>query len=206
MKKIICYGDSNTSGYDPKQTNGLRYDENTRWTSLLQKNLGDEYEIINEGIPNRTGFVNNPDGFQFSAPKHFPKMISQTENFDILILSLGTNDLQFQYDISFGAIEKGLETLINLAQEKAKKIIIIPPVILDERILKGFFSYQFDETSIVKSRKIGRIFRHLANVYNCDYFDINKFTTPSDADGLHYDEASHKLIADKLTEFISNLE
>ena len=202
MKKIICYGDSNTFGYNPEQPKGFRYDENIRWTSLLQKNLGDEYEVVNEGMCDRTGFVNHPDGFMFSAPKHFPKMISQTEIFDILILALGTNDLQFQYDISFGAVEKGLETLINTAKEKAKEIIIIPPVVLDERILKGYFSYQFDEKSIVKSRKVGRIFRQLANVYNCKYFDINKFTTPSDADGLHYDENSHKLIADKLAEFI----
>ena len=53
MKKIICYGDSNTFGYNPKD--GSRFDENIRWTSLLQKNLGVEYEVINEGMCDRTG-------------------------------------------------------------------------------------------------------------------------------------------------------
>ena len=33
MKKIICYGDSNTFGYNPKD--GSRFDENIRWTSDL---------------------------------------------------------------------------------------------------------------------------------------------------------------------------
>lgn len=52
MKKIVCYGDSNTFGYNPK--NGFRFDKNIRWTSVLQKNLGKEFEIINEGMCDRT--------------------------------------------------------------------------------------------------------------------------------------------------------
>ena len=153
----------------------------------------------------RTGFVNNPKGFEFSAQRHFPKMLSKIDSIDILILAIGTNDLQFQYDISIGAIEKGLENLIKLAQTKAKNIIIIPPVVLSEKVLEGYFNFQFNETSIVKSRKVGRIYRQISNAYHCNYFDINKFTKPSDLDGLHYDKNSHKIIADKLTEFIKQM-
>ena len=200
MKKVICYGDSNTFGFNPKD--GSRFDENTMWTAILQKNLGTEYEVINEGVCDRTGFVNNPKGFLYSAQRHFPKMISKIDNIEILILAIGTNDLQFQYDISISRVEKGLKNLIKLANEKAKNIIIIPPVILNEKVLEGFFNYQFDDTSIVKSRKIGRIYRQIADTNHCNYFDINKFTTPSDLDGLHYDEKSHKIIADKLATFI----
>lgn len=203
MKKIICYGDSNTFGFNPKD--GSRFDENTRWTAILQKNTENEYEVINEGTCDRTGFVNNPKGFEFSAQRHFPKMLSKIDSIDILILAIGTNDLQFQYDISIGAIEKGLENLIKLAQPKAKNIIIIPPVVLSEKVIEGYFNFQFNETSIVKSRKIGRIYRQMTNAYHCNYFDINKFTTPSDLDGLHYYENSHKIIADKLTEFIKQM-
>ncbi len=202
MKKIICYGDSNTFGYNPQ--GGARFDENTRWTSILQKNLSVTYEIINEGACDRTGFVNNPKGFLYSAPKHFPKYITKQENIYILILWIGTNDLQFRYNISVGAVKKGLEYLIESAQSKVKNIIIIPPVILSEKVLEGGFNYQFDNTSIVKSKKIGRIYRQLANVYHCAYFDINKLTYPSELDGLHYNEDSHKLIAKNLVEFIKD--
>ncbi len=154
----------------------------------------------------RTGFVNNPKGFLYSAQKHFPKLISKSENIDILILWIGTNDLQFQYDISIGAIEKGFEKLINLAQTKAKSIIVIPSVILSDKILDGDFNIQFDKTSIIKSRKIGRIFRQIASANHCLFFDVNKITQPSDCDGLHYDENSHKLIGEKLAEFIKENE
>lgn len=201
MKKIICYGDSNTFGYNPKD--GSRFDENIRWTSLLQKNLGSEYVVINEGMCDRTGFVNNPKGELFSAPKHFPKFIKKSGHIDLLILWIGTNDLQFQYNISLSTIEQGLENLIKLAKTKAKKILIISPVILNENILKGAFNYQFDKTSIVKSREVGIVYKKIAEIYNCKLFDINTIVKPSDIDGLHYNSNSHRIIANNLSEFIT---
>ena len=203
MKKIICYGDSNTFGYNPKDS--ARFDEHTRWTSVLQKNLGAEYKVINEGVCDRTGFVENPKGFIFSAPKHFPDFISKSDNIDLLILWLGTNDLQFQYNISFSTIENGLKNLIKLAKTKAEKIILLPPVILDEKVLEGYFKFQFDKTSIIKSKKAVEIYRESASANHCGIFDINEFTKPSDFDGLHYDENSHKIIAQKLTNYIKNI-
>ena len=199
--KIICYGDSNTFGYNPKD--GSRYDENIRWTSILQKNLGKEHEVINEGMCDRTGFVDNPNGILFSGSKHFTEFISKSENVDYLILWIGTNDLMFRYNISLFTIEKGLDNLILLAQTTTKNIIIIPPVILTNQILKGCFSDRFDETSIMKSKEIRIIYKKLAEVHNCIYFDVNKYVHPSDFDGLHYDENSHKIIAEKLTQLFS---
>jgi len=203
MKKILCYGDSNTYGYNPADSS--RFDEETRWTALLQNNLADGYEVIEEGACDRTAFVDNDKGFLFSAQRHFPKLLAKTNSVDILVFALGTNDMQFKYDISFGAVERGLENLISSAKSKFKKIIIIPPVVLSDNVLSGFFNFQFDGTSIVKSKKIGKIYRHIARVYDCKIFDINKFAQPSDADGLHYDSAAHKLIADKLSELIRNI-
>ena len=43
---ILCFGDSNTWGYKPDKSG--RYDENIRWTGLLQKKLGSGYHIIEE--------------------------------------------------------------------------------------------------------------------------------------------------------------
>ena len=200
MKNILCYGDSNTYGYNTK--NMSRYDENTRWTAILQKDLGEEYKIINEGMPNRTGFIENPDGILFSSQKHFPETLSKIDNIYILILAIGTNDLMFKYNITFDTVEMGLNNLIKLAKEKTSNIIIIPPTIMNKNVLKGYFSSMFDKTSITKAKEAGKIYKQIADKNNCRYFDINEFTEPSAFDGLHYDEESHKLIADKLAEFI----
>ena len=201
MKNVLCYGDSNTFGFNPKDNS--RYDENTRWTAILQKNLGAEYKVINEGIPNRTGFADNPEGVLFSSQKHFPETLFKTDSVYILILAIGTNDLMFQYNITFDTIEEGLNNLIKTAKEKTDNIIIIPPTIMNENVLNGFFASMFDQTSIKKSKEVGKIFKQISDENLCKYFDINEFATPSNFDGLHYDEKSHKLIADKLTEFIT---
>ena len=199
MKKILCYGDSNTYGYNP---NGPEFDNTIRWTALLQKNLGNDFEVINEGLCDRTGFVDNDKGFLFSAQKHFPEISAKIKNLDILVLWIGTNDLQYKYNLSFRQIENGLEKLIITAKNYAKRIIIIPPVVLTENVLKGYFNFQFDETSISKSKKVSEIYIKLSRKYELDYFDINEFTEPSKTDGLHYDKTGHKIIADKLAKFI----
>lgn len=201
MENILCYGDSNTFGYNPK--NCSRYDDNTRWTAILQKNLGKEYKVINEGMPNRTGFVDNPEGIIFSSQKHFPEILSKIDSVHILILAIGTNDLMFKYKITYDSIEEGLNNLIKIANKKTKNIIIIPPTIMNENVLSGPFSSMFDKTSIAKSKEVGKIFKQIAAQSQCKYFDINVFATPSSLDGLHYDENSHRLIADKLTDYIN---
>ncbi len=200
MKTILCFGDSNTYGYNP--FDGSRYDENSRWSGILKNKLAENYEIIEEGLNNRTGFVDNKDGFFHSSQRCFSKIINSYKDIDILILAIGTNDLQFLYDINFKTIERGLETLVNIAKEKCKQIIIIPPVILNESVLKGSFSHQFDITSIEKSKKVSRIYKKISNVYQCKYFDFNKIAAPSDIDGLHYTKESHEKIAEGLIEFI----
>ena len=200
MKNILCYGDSNVFGYNP--IDGSRFDNNSRWTGVLQTILKNEFEIIEEGINNRTGFVKNPDNFLYSAQRHFPKLISKSQFFDIIILAIGTNDLQIQYDINFRTIEKGLEALILTAKNKSNDIILIPPVNIDKSILNGNFKNLFDESSISKSKKVKKTYKKLAQVFNCKYFDFNKVTTPSQIDGLHYDVNAHQLIAKNLAEFI----
>lgn len=57
-KRIICFGDSNTWGYNP--VTGGRYDENTRWPMRMQQILGDEYQIIEEGQNGRTISCEDP--------------------------------------------------------------------------------------------------------------------------------------------------
>ena len=34
--KVICFGDSNTYGYDPRPLDGGRYDASCRWVDILE--------------------------------------------------------------------------------------------------------------------------------------------------------------------------
>ena len=50
-RRILCFGDSNTWGYKPT---GGRYDEDTRWPMRMQRVLGDDYIVVEEGLNGRT--------------------------------------------------------------------------------------------------------------------------------------------------------
>lgn len=45
---LICFGDSNTWGYDARSYLGGRYDEGTRWPCLLSSALGAEVRELGE--------------------------------------------------------------------------------------------------------------------------------------------------------------
>ena len=49
--KILCFGDSNTYGYDPRSYIGSKYEEDSRWVDLLRKITG--HETVNRGMNGR---------------------------------------------------------------------------------------------------------------------------------------------------------
>ena len=53
MKKAFIFGDSNTYGYDPREFSDERYPEEERWTTILQKQLKDSWELIPDGLNGR---------------------------------------------------------------------------------------------------------------------------------------------------------
>ena len=70
MKTILCYGDSNTYGFNP--SNGQRFDQNSRWSGILKRNLSEKFKVIEEGLNNRTGISISPNGIEFSPTLHIP--------------------------------------------------------------------------------------------------------------------------------------
>ena len=202
--KIICYGDSNTYGFRP--TDGGRYSKSIRWTGVLADLLGDKYSVIEEGCNNRTGFFKCADGLIQSGKEYFPTCINNNSDLDILILALGTNDIQKIYNPTEQIIEEDLSFYIDFIKELNKniKIILIPPVKLSENILGGYFAFQFDKTSIERSEWVQDVYYRFANNNNVELFDINKYVTPSNTDGLHFEPVSHQIIAQNLAKIILN--
>ena len=180
MKKILCFGDSNTFGYNPN--NGSRYNENSRWTGILKNLCKNNYEIIEAGCNNRTAFSNNPDGIQFTGYMILPEYLKNF--YDIIILAIGINDLQKFYNPTLEEFETG--------------IIILSPSYITENILNSNFRFMFNQTSIEKSKQITSIYKKIANKYNCKFLDLNKIVTTSKIDGLHYEVEEHKKIAQSI--------
>lgn len=200
MKRILCFGDSNTWGYIPGS--GKRYSENIRWTSLLQNLSGGDFEIIEQGCCNRTCFIDNPDGIEQTGYKILPKYLNT--DFDLIILALGINDIQKFFNPSLDEIKTGLEQLIKIVKLKYKKakILIISPARLSSSNETEYFKNQFDEIAIEKSKHFARIYEETAKDNNCLFFDWDKIVKVSDIDGLHFSPESHKKIAYALYDFL----
>ena len=49
--RLLCFGDSNTYGYDPRSYAGDRYPPESRWTDLLAEISG--WEVVNMGLNGR---------------------------------------------------------------------------------------------------------------------------------------------------------
>lgn len=205
MKKILCYGDSNTFGFIPKTCG--RYDKNKRWSGILSELLKSKYEILEEGMNNRTGFFKNPEGLKQSGGEYLSIYLQNHRDIDICILSLGTNDAQFFYNLDRKITELGLMNLINAIREvnSNTKIVIVPPVKITENILHSGFAMMFNSDSIERIREVFDVFKIIADKENCYYFDFNEIVSPSQEDGIHYSEEAHKIIADNLFEFISKM-
>ena len=99
MKRILCYGDSNTWGYI-SGSDHLRYDENTRWTKLLAKNLGNGYEVIEEGLNSRTLCSQDlrPGKESTNGWPYLKPCVQTHDKFDYFVLMLGTNELKYAYN------------------------------------------------------------------------------------------------------------
>ena len=74
--KVICFGDSNTYGYDPRGYFGGRYEGDSRWVDILSAETG--WTVCNMGQNGR------------KIPSVVPAFPDDT---DLLIVMLGTNDL-----------------------------------------------------------------------------------------------------------------
>jgi len=205
MKRILCFGDSNTFGYNAKDASRLGTDQ--RWSGILKNILKDKYEVIEEGFQNRTGFVDNPECIEMSGLKYFPKIMEKLGKIDILIFALGTNDLQLYYDVKEQDIYDGFNFYIEILKKNNSnaKVLIIAPVLLNEDIIKGNFSFQFNIDSIEKSAKFIKIFKTFAQENNYEFLDINQYTRPEITDGLHYDADAHLIIAQKIFNIIDKI-
>ena len=142
MKRhIVCLGDSNTHGYcaDPADcADGSlrRFNESERWTCRLQAALGEDFLVLEEGLPGRTTVFDDPVEESLSAlPYLYPCLMSHAP-VSLLVVMLGTNDTKERLGANACAIGKGLRRLVRKAQSidcwaggQPNLLIVAPPAI-----------------------------------------------------------------------------
>ena len=206
QKRILCFGDSNTWGYAPGMNGIPRYDEDTRWTSLLQKKLGDAYNIIEFGLCGCTsGFANKVHCVNANGRDLYPSTLFASLPVDIVIIMLGTNDLKTELGWKSGDTAKNLDLLISATHTIAPgtRIILATPIILQKGIETDA---EFDETAIEKSILCAKETAELARKRNIPLFDTNQFVHELGADGCHFTSSSHKVFSEAMADFLLHID
>lgn len=206
-KTVLCYGDSNTYGYNP--LNGLRYSKETRWTGCLQELLGEEFSIIEEGCNGRTAVFEDPEEGWKNGYDYLKPCLNSHKPVDIVILMLGSNDLKTTFAATAKEIADDVEILVDTIKTFTKEkqgfepvIILLSPPEIGEGICDSSFHYAFDEGSVSRSKELPEEYRQVAKRKGCIFCKTSEYIKPSQADSLHLMPEEHKKLANILKEII----
>lgn len=202
QKRILCFGDSNTWGYIPGKNGLVRYDEQTRWTSLLQEKMGDAYKILDFGLCGcESGAKVKNKCFNADAQTLFPSVLCASLPVDAVFIMLGTNDLKKVNNWQSGDTAKNLDMLINVTHtlSPGARIFLAPAVILKSGLSNDI---EFDESALEKSKLCAQEVAELAKRRDIPLFDTNQFVHELDFDGCHFTATDHKAFAEGFAEFL----
>ncbi len=207
MKRVLCYGDSNTWGY-VAGSDHERYGENQRWTKLLQKKLGGDFEIIEEGLCSRTlcSEDRRPGKEGRNGYTYLKPCLEAYGKVDVIILMLGTNELKNRFGNSAEDIvemlDKNVQFIRNFpfdTDNSAPTLIIsgLPPV-NDAVCLEEDDEYKGTGG---KSRELNVLYEKYCKAHGLIYVNNDDLATGSD--GVHLTAESHSVLSGKLSEVLT---
>lgn len=210
MKTVLCYGDSNTYGYNP--VDATRHPRDVRWTGRLQMLLGEEYTVIEEGCNGRTTVFKEPVDTWKSGLEYVKPCLNSHKPVDIVVMMLGTNDLKMMFHADTKIIAQGAERLVqeiyNFADQKQSfrpKVILVSPPEIGKDITTSSFRDSFDETAITRSKEFPEYYKEVAKRNDCVFFNAAEVVKPSEEDSLHLMPKEHAKLAEALCACIKGL-
>lgn len=197
-KRVVCFGDSNTWGHNPDS--GERHDENTRWTGRLQKLLGDDWVVVEEGQRGRATVWDDPVERRMAGLKYLWPCMDSHAPIDLLIIMLGTNDTKQYFGVQARSIADGAGLLVDMAQKcnfgtdgKAPKVLLISPIHL---LPHTVYPYLFGEEAAAKTLQFSGEFRAVAERLGCEFLDAAEYAQPDPEEGVHMNAESHRTLAE----------
>ena len=180
--RILCFGDSNTYGYDPRGFFGDRYDAGDRWVDLLAKQTN--HEIINAGA----------NGREIPRNPYVLRLLNEHAPVDIFLVMLGTNDL-LQGTTAKEAAAR-MEGFLNPLLPHCKQILLVapPPMKLGAWVPA--------DKLVSESIHLAEEYKLLAERLNIPFVDTRHWIIELTFDGVHFTEEGHHAFANHLMEVI----
>ena len=176
--RILCFGDSNTYGYDPRGFFGDRYGAGDRWVDLLEKQTG--HECINAGA----------NGREIPRNPYALRLLTEHAPVDIFLVMLGTNDLLQGASAKEAAAR--METFLTPLLPHCKQILLICP----PPMKRG--AWVPTEELVSESNNLAEEYQLRAEKLNISFVDTRHWNIELTFDGVHFTEAGHYAFAEKL--------
>ena len=199
MKTILCYGDSLTWGSDAET--GGRHAREDRWPVVLQAALGDDAQVIAEGLRGRTtAFDEHLADCDRNGARILPTVLYTHAPVDLVILLLGTNDMKPAIAGTAVAAMQGMRRLVSLIELNALRdgsaeppaiLIVAPPPLCETA--NHEYSAMF-AGGIEQSKMLASLYADLADETGCGFYDAGSVAQTSPVDGVHLDAANTRAI------------
>ena len=183
MAVIVAYGDSNTWGYDPAAAQ--RFAPDIRWTGVMQGALGPRFKVIEEGLNGRTTVLDDPIEPHRNGLTYLTPCLLSHAPLDLIIISLGCNDLKHRFWLTAGDIALGAERLVLTA----KSLGGAPPPVVELTAFADMF-----EGAREKSRDLGARYAAVAKLHGVGFIDAGAHIHCSPLDGIHYEADQHAIL------------
>lgn len=195
---ILCYGDSNTVGFDPRSYTGDRYPEEVRWTGILKRESG--WTVRNYGMNGRS--IPGSDPVFGRVMNMLDRGAQETDPVWFWVM-LGTNDLLqhswFTAEHVASRMEKFLRRLEAHPDVRSGRIrlcLIAPPVMQPGAWVE-------EDGLLSESRRLGAQYREVAERLAAAFMDAGEWNIPMTFDGVHFSEEGHREFAKNCLAFLT---
>lgn len=194
MRRIVCFGDSNTYGFSP--IDGSRYGEDIRWTGVLNSLLGEKFEVVNEGKNARTIAFDDPYTEGCNGMNDIGDCLDHNDPIDLFVIMLGTNDLKVYFEATPQMIAANLKKMCELVREKTDaKLLLVSPMLLGDQIEFSPLHLEFGREQVDYSFELAPEIERVAEETGADFIDLAVVAMSSDVDCLHLMPEEHAKIA-----------
>jgi lysophospholipase L1-like esterase len=200
-KRIVCFGDSNTWGYNAE--NLTRFSEEIRWPCRLQRTLGSDFQIIEEGLSGRTSVMDDPLFEGLNALTYIHPCLMSHAPLELVIIMLGTNDTKERFGLTAFNIAQGITRLASKASQTAagingaypKVLVLAPPT-----IGKGYYDtavhHSMGDNCDKKSEEFPVHLEKMLQDGEIEFLNLGNQVPMNTIDFMHLDEDGHKLTSE----------
>ncbi len=203
MPVVVAFGDSNTWGSTPGT--GARMGRDVRWPGVMSRSLGPSFQVIEEGLCGRTTMFDDPEEDGRNGLAYFAPCLRSHAPIDLVIVSLGCNDVKARFAATPETSAAGAERLIDFALSSAtgrddgapEVILVAPPPM--EKLTE--YAEMFDGGK-EKALRLPAAYRALAERRSVGFVDAGQFIRCSALDGIHYAPDQHAVLGAAMAEAV----